>query len=175
MDNVQAPASFFITLFLIVISTAVVVISRMMLFEKTGRSNVSAFIPFLNFYVMLRLAGMKKAWTFFYVITLLNIYLTLKSMAPLLMPDEINPSRLNLISFLYPFIHPRSINALFLIYWITNGFYLMLYVRLHVRLAAQFGKSVLFGWGMALLEPVFYPVLAFGEAEWKKREVGIKK
>jgi len=166
MDTVQAPASFFITLIAIVLSTALVVISRMLLFEKAGRSNVSAFIPFLNLYVMLGLAGMKRIWTLLYFVTLINIYLTLKAMMPLLMPDEVGPDRLNLISFFIPFLHPRSINGLFIGYWILNGSYLLLYIRMHIRLAAKFGKSRLFGWGMALLEPVFYPILAFGKAEW---------
>ena len=136
----------------------------MMIFEKAGRSNVSAFVPILNFYVLLRIAGMKKIWTIFYIMTLLNGYLILKSLMPLLMPDEVVHDRLNMLVFL----HPHSFNTLFFTYWIFNTAHLLIYIRLHLRLAARFGKSALFGWGLALLEPVFYPILAFGKSEMKK-------
>jgi hypothetical protein len=169
--EIQAPWSFFITMIFIVLSTALVVISRMVIFEKAGRSNVSAFIPFLNFYVMLRMAGMKKVWTFFYIITLFNIFLTLKSMMPLLMPDEVVQSRMSLTSFLIPFLHPRMINTWFVVYWVVNAWYFFLYVKMHVKIAARFHKPTIFGIGMAFLEPVFYPILAFGKAEMHKDNI----
>jgi hypothetical protein len=168
MESFQAPVSFFLTMIFIVISAVLTIISRMKIFEKAGRSAVSGVIPFLSFYVMLRLTGMRKIWTWLYFITLLNIFLTIKALMPLLLPDEVVQDRFSLISFLYPFIHPQSINALFLVYWLINGTYLFIYIKVHVRLAAKFGKSAFFGWGMALLEPFFYPVLAFGKDEFKQ-------
>jgi hypothetical protein len=164
----QVPLSFFLTLFFLVISIVLTVISRMMIFEKTGRSNVSAFIPFLNFYVMLQITGMKRISTFLYVMTLLNIYLSIQSLMPLLMPDDIAISRFSLFAFMLPFFHPHAINSLFIVYWLFNTLYLSVYTRMHIRLAALFGKSVAFGWGLAFLEPVFYPILAFGKARIKK-------
>ena len=99
--------------------------------------------------------------------TLLNIYLTIQSLMPLLLPDDIAVSRFSLLAFLLPFIHPHAINSLFLIYWLFNSLYLFVYTRMHIRLAALFGKSSAFGWGLAFLEPVFYPILAFGKAKFK--------
>ncbi|HEV7232245.1 MAG TPA: hypothetical protein VGO45_12990, partial [Bacteroidia bacterium] len=71
----QAPVSFFMTMMFLVLLIVITVICRMMIFEKAGRSNVSAFIPFLNFYVMLQIVGMKRINTLLYFITLLNIYI----------------------------------------------------------------------------------------------------
>ncbi len=151
----------------IVVSAVLTLISRMKIFEKAGRSAVTAVIPFLSFYVMLRLAGMKRIWTLLYFVTLLNIFLTIKALMPLLLPDEVVQDRFTLISFLYPFAHPHFINALFLVYWLFNGTFLFIYIRLHLILAGKFGRSKSFGLGMALLEPVFYPVLAFGKSEFR--------
>jgi hypothetical protein len=164
----QAPLSFFLTLIFLVLSIVLTIISRMMIFEKAGRSNVSAFIPFLNFYVMLQITGMKRISTFLYAMTLLNIYLSIQSLMPLLMPDEVAVSRFSLLAFIMPFFHAHAINALFVIYWLFNTLYLIVYTRMHIRLAALFGKPTGFGLGMAFLEPVFYPVLAFGKASLKK-------
>ena len=119
---------------------------------------------------MLRMAGMKKIWTLFYALTLFNIFLTLKALMPVLMPDEVVQDRLNLISFIRPFLHPQAMNIWFILYWIVNGVYLYLYGKMHVRIAAHFNKSTAFGWGLALLEPVFYPILAFGKATYQKEE-----
>jgi hypothetical protein len=168
MESFQAPVSFFLTMMFIVVSTILTLISRMKIFEKAGRSAVSAAIPFLSLYVMLRLTGMKKIWTWFYFVILLNIYLTIKALLPLLLPDEVLQDHFSLLSFLYPIIHPKSMNTLFVIYWVFNGTFLFIYIRIHVRLAARFGRSKAFGWGMAFLEPFFYPVLAFGKSEFRQ-------
>ncbi|HXC05620.1 MAG TPA: DUF5684 domain-containing protein [Bacteroidia bacterium] len=168
MASNQAPFVFFATLIVLMLTIVITIVSRMLIFEKAGRSNVSAFIPFLNFYVMLRLAGMRKGWTLLYFMTLVNLYLGFKTLRPFLLPDVIYTDHLNFFSFFFPFLHPGKINLLFVVYWIFNWIYLYIYIRLHVRLAGKFHKSTLFGWGMALLEPVFYPVLAFGKAEYKE-------
>ncbi|MFI5149616.1 MAG: DUF5684 domain-containing protein [Bacteroidia bacterium] len=161
---------FFVTLMMLMILIVTTIISRMMIFEKAGRSNVSAFIPFLNMYVMLRITGMKKGWTFLYFITLFNLYLTFKTLRPFLLPDIIYTDHLNFFSLFYPFLHPSKMNLLFALYWMLNGVYLGIYIRLHVKLAARFKKSVLFGLGLAFLEPVFYPLLAFGKGTFNKQE-----
>jgi hypothetical protein len=149
------------------VAVVITIISRMVIFEKAGRSNVSAFIPFLNYYVLLRIVGMKKIGTLFYAMTLLNLYLSIRFLAPLLMPDEVmvNPFVRVLI---LPFFHPAHMGTLFITYWMLNAIYLGIHLRLHLRLAKLFGKSAGFGWGLAFLEPVFYPLLAFGRAEIKK-------
>jgi hypothetical protein len=166
MDH-QAPASFFLTMAFLVITILITVISRMLIFEKAGRSNVSAFIPILNLYVMLRITGMKKIWTLFYGMTLINLFLSLKALMPLLMPDEVVENRFSILSFFTPFVHPQHIHTLFIVFWSLNALYFFMYVRLHIRLSRLFKYSILFGIGMALLEPVFYPILAFGKAEMK--------
>jgi hypothetical protein len=170
MGSNQAPFIFFFTLALLMITIVITIISRMIIFEKAGRSNVSAFIPFLNLYVMLRLAGMKKIWTLLYFITLINLYLTFKTLQPFLLPDVTYNDHMNFFSFFYPFTHPHKMNALFMVYWLFNGLYLVIYIRMHLKLALKFGKSILFGWGMALLEPIFYPLLAFGNAVFTEKK-----
>ncbi|BDV41880.1 hypothetical protein GURASL_08030 [Geotalea uraniireducens] len=40
-------------------------------------------------------------------------------------------------------------------------------VLLHLALAARFGKGVLFGLGLAFLGFIFFPILAFGKAEYQ--------
>jgi hypothetical protein len=158
----QAPFSFFMTMMFLVLLIVITVICRMMIFEKAGRSNVSAFIPFLNFYVMLQIVGMKRICTFLYFITLLNIFVSIRSLMPLLMPDEVWTS-----TFSIPYIHPKSKYLLPVLYACLNAVYLFVYIRLHLSLAERFGKSRLFGLAMAFLEPVFYPILAFGKASFR--------
>ena len=45
-------------------------------------------------------------------------------------------------------------------------FILVIQIRLHLRLAKNFGKGAGFGVGMAFLSAIFYPVLAFGKAQY---------
>lgn len=38
-----------------------------------------------------------------------------------------------------------------------------------IEIAERFGRGALFGFGLALLAPIFYPILGFGEAEYHAR------
>ena len=44
---------------------------------------------------------------------------------------------------------------------------LVIAIMVSVDLAKSFGKGVLFGIGLALLSFIFYPILAFGDAEYQ--------
>ncbi len=45
---------------------------------------------------------------------------------------------------------------------------LIIGIMLHFDIAKNFGKGVGFGFGLLLLGIIFYPILAFGDAKYKK-------
>jgi hypothetical protein len=62
----------------------------------------------------------------------------------------------------------------FSLWWLPTllipGFGLIPALVLTVNLAAKFGKGNAFGVGLALLGPIFYPVLGFGNARYQPRQ-----
>ena len=44
---------------------------------------------------------------------------------------------------------------------------IVFYIMVNVKLARAFGKGAGFGWGLALLPVIFYPVLGFGDAAYQ--------
>ncbi len=40
-------------------------------------------------------------------------------------------------------------------------------IMVHISLAKSFGKGVGFGWGLALLGFIFFPILAWGDAQYQ--------
>jgi len=56
------------------------------------------------------------------------------------------------------------------IWWVIAllipGLNIVAFIPVSVAVARRFGKSVLFGIGMALLPFIFYPILGFGDAEY---------
>lgn len=58
-------------------------------------------------------------------------------------------------------------NAWYFLFFFMPIFNIIVAILLPFRLAKTFGKSTMFGVGLLLLPIVFYPILAFGNSEFK--------
>lgn len=45
-------------------------------------------------------------------------------------------------------------------------------IIMSMTIATKFGKSEGFGWGLALLSFIFWPIVGFGDAQWGAEPVG---
>lgn len=113
-------------------------------FSKAGRPGWAAIIPVYNLIVWLDVAG--KAWWWIFIV-----------LAPLI------------FIFLGVFMGVAlgSFIVVLVCYLLGLVGSLILSIVLSIAYAQNFGKGIGFGIGLALLTPVFYPLLGFGDAEYQ--------
>lgn len=119
------------------------------IFAKAGRRRWASVIPIYNVYVLLRTVTLPGWWV-------LLVAGTSVVRQVLLVTLSLEPGVRESASQGY-------FSWLFLLYFVVEMFF---WYFVGMELAKHFGKSSLFGLGLWLLGPVFYAILAFGEAKY---------
>ena len=144
--------------------TALLFISRWFLFKKMGMPGWKGIIPFYSDYVLFRtLWNVKAFWAY---ITGMIVFIVLYSFSMVvwvtgviyLSTTGMEPNAGILIPF---FVFLGVIVVAFMVYEFIIVF------KLYRRLAGAFGKSTGFAAGLTFLTPVFFPILAFGKAQYR--------
>ena len=112
------------------------IVSNWCVFTKAGEPGWKIFIPVYGNYISYRIAGVSR---YFWISLLLSFAVGLT--------DGPN-GQATLLSSLF------SLGASAVEVWMC------------INLARSFGKGIAFGLGLAFLPVVFYPILAFGPAEY---------
>ncbi len=144
--------------------TALIFISRWLIFNKMGMPGWKGIIPMYSDYVLFRtLWSVKAFWAYVIgMIVFVGLYgvgliaIIVRSMYLSLMRVEPTFERLLLI-----FV----VMAIALVVFLVYQFIIMF--RLYRRLANAFGKSTGFAAGLTFLTPIFMPILAFGKAQYR--------
>jgi hypothetical protein len=120
--------------------------SRWRIHQKAGHPGWTALVPFYNDYVLVvKICGFSSVW-FWYSVVPTVVAVIVKICG----------------------VPPPVVGCWFIVISLF-GFVvaLVLYCRLAFRLAAKFGWDDEYGFGLLLLPFVFYPLLAFGAAEYQ--------
>lgn len=126
-----------VVLVLIVIAIAVlIIVSLWKIFVKAGEAGWKAIIPYYNSFIQFKL---------FWNTTIFWVYLA--------------------VSLVYSFTNGKS-GFLGVVGVLTGLATLVLTVMLCYYMAKSFGKGVGFTVGLCLLPVVFFPILAFGDAQY---------
>ena len=127
------------------------VISVWRIFTKAGNKGWKAIVPFYNVYTLYRVAWKKKMfWVMVGAAAFSGIVSGVVGGLGLHIPEN-----LTWISALVD-----------LVCWIVV---LVVEIRLQVMLAKAFGKGGGFAVGLIFLPIIFYPILAFGKAKFRRR------
>lgn len=127
------------------------VISVWRIFTKAGNKGWKALVPFYNVYTLYKVAWKKKMfWVMIGAAAFSGVVAGVVSGLGLHIPE-------NLTWISAP---------VDLICWIVI---LVTEIRLQVKLAKAFGKGGGFAVGLIFLPVIFYPILAFGKAKFRRR------
>ena len=138
---------YFLIIFLSLAAAALVYVSRWHIFKKMG------------------MPGWKTK-AFWAMIIGAGVYLVLYLSSIFIIPVTVALAARNASSstaFL-PMVVWGIVQAVLMLAFLV--FVFVIQVRLHLRLAKGFGKGAGFGVGMAFLSAIFYPILAFGKAQY---------
>ena len=136
---------YFLIIFLSLAAAALVYVSRWHIFKKMGMPGWKGIIPYYGDYML------------FKTVCLSSIFIIPVTVA--LAARNASSST----AFL-PMVVWGIVQAVLMLAFLV--FVLVIQVRLHLRLAKGFGKGAGFGVGMAFLSAIFYPILAFGKAQY---------
>lgn len=136
--------------------TAIMLVSQWKIFVKMGLEGWRGIIPYYNAYIMFEKFWNKKMFIVFVVSTLIPAFsfIVMGAVVPIIA----------LINSEVLFIIVSSI--MFLIEGIICFGLLGMMVVFTIKMAHAFGKSTAFGVGLTFLSPVFFPILAFGKAQY---------
>ena len=151
-------------IFLSLAAAALVYVSRWHIFKKMGMPGWKGIIPYYGDYMLFKTVWTTKA--FWAMIIGAGVYLVLYLSSIFIIPVTVALAARNASSstaFL-PMVVWGIVQAVLMLAFLV--FVLVIQVRLHLRLAKGFGKGAGFGVGMAFLSAIFYPILAFGKAQY---------
>lgn len=129
-----------------------------MVFQKAGESGWKAVIPVYNNYVMLRISGHSGWWILLLLVPILIVAIAMLSIDPTSFAQQMNAANGGGAGWL-----GIAMNAFFIsvqVMWIVAT--IMLY-----DLARSFGRGLGFTIGMTMLPFVFWPILGFGDDEYR--------
>ena len=129
-----------------------------------GMPGWKGIIPYYGDYMLFKTVWTTKA--FWAMIIGAGVYLVLYLSSIFIIPVTVALAARNASSstaFL-PMVVWGIVQAVLMLAFLV--FVLVIQVRLHLRLAKGFGKGAGFGVGMAFLSAIFYPILAFGKAQY---------
>ena len=155
---------YFLIIYLSFAATALIYISRWHIFKKMGMPGWKGIIPYYGDYMLFKTVWTTKA--FWAMIIGAGVYLVLYLSSIFIIPVTVALAARNASSstaFL-PMVVWGIVQAVLMLAFLV--FVLVIQVRLHLRLAKGFGKGAGFGVGMAFLSAIFYPILAFGKAQY---------
>ena len=155
---------YFLIIFLSLAAAALVYVSRWHIFKKMGMPGWKGIIPYYGDYMLFKTVWTTKA--FWAMIIGAGVYLVLYLSSIFIIPVTVALAARNASSstaFL-PMVVWGIVQAVLMLAFLV--FVLVIQVRLHLRLAKGFGKGAGFGVGMAFLSAIFYPILAFGKAQY---------
>ncbi len=149
-------------------------------FTKAGRSGWKAIIPIYNNYIMLRIGGHSGWWVLVFILPALpGVIGALTDVAQAQAPTtslEAGINTGNATAALPAFLGGSGsvgvamiIFALLGILFFLALFHLVLLVNVVMTydLARSFGKGTAFTWGLMALPFVFWPILGFGDAQYR--------
>ena len=151
---------YFLIIFLSLAAAALVYVSRWHIFKKMGMPGWKGIIPYYGDYMLFKTVWTTKA--FWAMIIGAGVYLVLYLSSIFIIPVTVALAARNASSstaFL-PMAVWGIVQAVLMLAFLV--FVLVIQVRLHLRLA----KGAGFGVGMAFLSAIFYPILAFGKAQY---------
>ena len=157
-------ALYFLIILLSLASTALIMVSRWHIFKKMGMPGWKGIIPYYGDYMLFKTVWSTKA--FWAMIIGTAVYFVLYMMSAFMLP---------VFSVLAARNSPGSTQVMAVAVWGILAavlviaflvFILVIQIRLNIRLAKAFGKGAGFGLGLAFLSMIFYPVLAFGKAQY---------
>lgn len=120
--------------------------------KKSGNKGWKALIPVYADYMLIKISWKKKY--FWWLIVLAFLSGAMSGVAPYL---------------------PEYAQILVIVDWILWIPILVISIKAEVRLAKAFGKGGGFAVGMILLPWIFYPILGFGKAKYRRRKRRRKK
>ncbi len=124
----------------ILIMSVFLVTSWCLFFKKMGNKRYEALIPYHSFYILITNSWKPGRWVFS-----------------------------TILLAILPFIELIFGETLSLIVWAILGILLLfIWISVNLGLAKKFGKGTWFGVGLILLPFIFYPILAWGKAKYKK-------
>ena len=155
---------YFLIIFLSLAAAALVYVSRWHIFKKMGMPGWKGIIPYYGDYMLFKTVWTTKA--FWAMIIGAGVYFVLYLSSIIIIPVTVAMAARNASSstaFL-PMVVWGVVEAVLMLAFLV--FVFVIQVRLHLRLAKGFGKGAGFGVGMAFLSAIFYPILAFGKAQY---------
>ena len=137
---------YFLIIFLSLAAAALVYVSRWHIFKKMGMPGWKGIIPYYGDYMLF-----KTVWT-------------TKAFWAMIIGAALAARNASSSTAFLPMVVWGIVQAVLMLAFLV--FVLVIQVRLHLRLAKGFGKGAGFGVGMAFLSAIFYPILAFGKAQY---------
>ena len=141
------------------------IIALWKVFEKAGEPGWAAIIPFYNSYVLCKIAG-KKNWFIYMLIssivlvisaiTMITAFAIIVGLSLFSGSDNSDGSNVAVVVLIISMI----LAIISYIVAIVANFIVC------INLAKRFGKSTAFGVGLVFLGYIFYPILAFGNAQY---------
>ena len=128
-----------------------VIVALWQIFVKAGKPGWYGIIPYYNTYELAKLAFKDKKWH----------WITLAAVVVMTMSSWISTM------FAASAQSASSVSVLMGTHSIISFAVLAIMTWFNINLARAFGKETAFGVGLAFLPVIFYPILAFGSAEYK--------
>ena len=149
-----------ILLYATLIVGIVTMVATWRVFSKAGYSGWYCLIPVYDVVVFLRVAKRSPLWVFLTLLPLINLVFCQGVDYNSLWDSMSYSSFSSYISFMYYL--SLATNCIALIVPLIGG----------IGIAKAFGKNTAFGIGLFLLPFIFYPILAFGNAEYTDDDEG---
>lgn len=147
-------------------------------FVKAGESGWKALIPVYNIYVMLRIGGHSGWWVLTFLLPLISWLIgilgatanaqttsTMESTTSLPVGQlNVSPDQIFGIGGVLAAV---IITTIVLLVFAFFQLVVLVSIVMTYDLARSFGKGMAFTWGLLVLPVVFWPILGFGEAEYR--------
>ena len=123
------------------------IIALWKIFKKSGNAGWKVLIPVYNEYMIFKISWKKK----YFWVMLLIAFIS------------------GLVSGFAPYL-PEYAPVLMIVQGVLGLVALVIALKLEFKLAKAFGKGTGFGIGLILLPWIFYPILGFGKAKFRRRK-----